>query len=103
MHQNNENALFPLCILHFLPELIISSKVEEVAAMCKFPPIRIFCAKAQISQKMHKKFYMMVIKLLLRFLKHKMAKLKPNNKKEEEKYEECGLEFELFQHPLTKL
>ena len=39
--------------------------------------------EAQISEKMHKKFYMMVIKLLLRFLKHKMVKLKPNKKRGE--------------------
>ena len=49
--------------------------------MCKFEAIRNRCVKAQISQKMHKKLYMMVIKLLLRFLRHKMIKLKPNKKK----------------------
>ena len=41
----------------FLPELIISSKLEEVEEMCKFQAIRTHWAKAQISQKMHKILY----------------------------------------------
>ena len=75
---------FFLHVLHFTfyLKLIIRLKAKkEEASMCKFEAIRNRCVKAQISQKMHKKLYMMVIKLLLRFLRHKMIKLKPNKKK----------------------
>ena len=86
MHQYNEYTLFSSCILHFfiLPELIICLKAKKgsntnVQILGHKKPLR----EAQISEKMHKKFYMMVIKLLLRFLKHKMVKLKPNKKRGE--------------------
>ena len=81
---NVTNMHYFLRMLYFIfyLKLIIRLKAKkEAASMCKFEAIRNRCVKAQISQKMHKKLYMMVIKLLLRFLRHKMIKLKPNKKK----------------------